>query len=151
MTGGAFEGDLIRPLGHVTLYFGYAEVDIDALLNELREARLIGAIPTGTPLGKKLAVMRDTVARLQMREADDVVSIIDEARPLIELRNALVHSAILAKGRVVPSDKSQSQRVVTPGDLTELAEAIFAWKERLNAACQLRLMPALRQRTGSDT
>lgn len=95
--------------------------------------------------------MRDTVARLQMREADDVVSIIDEARPLIELRNALVHSAILAKGRVVPSDKSQSQRVVTPGDLTELAEAIFTWKERLNAACQLRLMPALRQRTGSDT
>jgi len=26
------EGDLIRPLGHVTLYFGYAEAGVDALL-----------------------------------------------------------------------------------------------------------------------
>jgi hypothetical protein len=151
VTGGAFEGDLIRPLGQLTLYFGYAEVGIDALLNELKDVGLLGATPTSTPLGQKLAVICDTLARLQMPEADDVVSIIDEGRPLIELRNVLVHSAILTKGRVVPSDKSQPVRVVTPGQLTDLAEAIFTWKERLNAACQLQLIPALRRLTGSDS
>jgi hypothetical protein len=28
----SLEGDLIRPLGLVTLYFGYAEFEVDALL-----------------------------------------------------------------------------------------------------------------------
>jgi hypothetical protein len=31
----SFEGDLIRPLGLVTLYFGYAEFEIDELVNTL--------------------------------------------------------------------------------------------------------------------
>jgi hypothetical protein len=31
----SFEGDLIRPLGLVTLYFGYAEFEVDALLDAL--------------------------------------------------------------------------------------------------------------------
>jgi hypothetical protein len=150
VTGGTFEGDLIRPLGHVTLCFGYAEVGVDAVLHAFKDAGLIGMAPTSIPLGQKLAVMRDALTRLQIPEADHVVSIIDQARPLIELRNVLVHSAILTDGRVVPSDRPQPERVVTPGQLTELADAIFNWKERLNAACQLQLMPALQRLTLPD-
>jgi hypothetical protein len=62
-----------------------------------------------------------------------------------------VHSAILSGGRVVPSDQAQPERGVTPEQLTDLAEAIFTWKEQLNAAYQLRLMPALRSLTRNDT
>jgi len=56
-----------------------------------------------------------------------------------------MHSAILAKGRVAPADKSRVEWAVTPEQLTDLAEAIFSWKKTLNAACQLQLLPALRQ------
>lgn len=31
----SFEGDLIRPLGLVTLYFAYAEYELDQLLKDL--------------------------------------------------------------------------------------------------------------------
>ena len=33
-----YEGDLIRPLGLVTLYFGYAKCEIDAFLQRLNDA-----------------------------------------------------------------------------------------------------------------
>jgi len=36
------EGDLVRPLGVVTLYFGYAEYEIDSFLQRLSDA---GRIP----------------------------------------------------------------------------------------------------------
>jgi len=141
---GAFEGDLIRPLGLVTLYFGYAEAEVDALLDALSDVRRTGDLPRNAPLGHKLAAVRDLLTRLKIVEASELVSIIDDARNLVDLRNTLVHSCILAQGRVVPSDKSQRELNVTPKQLVELAKAIFTWKELLNSARQLRLMPALK-------
>jgi hypothetical protein len=82
-----------------------------------------------------------------------LISLLDEARPWIERRNALVHSSIVASGRVTPSDKTRSAFTVTPEDLNQLADAIFTWKERLNALRQLHLMPSLqrlRQRGNSS-
>ena len=38
----------------------------------------------------------------------------------------------------------QRELNVTPKQLVELAKAIFTWKELLNSARQLRLMPALK-------
>jgi len=101
--------------------------------------------PGNAPLGQKLATLRNELKRLRLSEADELISIIDSARSLIEMRNVLVHSCVLAKGRVVPSDRSQSELKITPEQLTELAEKIFPWKEHLSAARQLRLMPALRE------
>lgn len=40
---GAFEGDLIRPLGLVTLYCGYAEGELDELLRVLSATGAWGA------------------------------------------------------------------------------------------------------------
>jgi hypothetical protein len=139
----SFEGDLIRPLGLVTLYFGYAEFEVDALLNALESAGFPVDISSTIPLGRKLALVRDVLSRRQIPEAIQVISIIDEAKSMIELRNMLVHSSIVAGGRVTPSDKAQPEITVTPDQLVRLADAIFTWKERLSIARQLKLMPAL--------
>jgi hypothetical protein len=141
----SFEGDLIRPLGLVTLYFGYAEFEVDALLDALIGIGLAVDRPRNASLGQKLAVVREVLSRRKLPEAGELIAIVDEGRPLIELRNTLVHSSIVAGGRVRPSDKARSDMTVTPEQLTQLADAIFAWKERLSATRQLRLMPALQR------
>jgi hypothetical protein len=50
--GGTFEGDLIRPLGLVTLYFGYAEFEVNALLAVMKEVGLLAEVPAGVPFGQ---------------------------------------------------------------------------------------------------
>jgi hypothetical protein len=142
----SFEGDLIRPLGLVTLYFGYAEFEVDALLDSLVGIGLAVDRPRNASLGQKLAAVRDVLSRQKIAEADELMKIIDEGRPLIELRNTLVHSSIVAGGRVRPSDKARSDMTVTPEQLTQLADAMFDWKKRLSATRLLKWMPAL-QRT----
>jgi hypothetical protein len=97
---GSFEGDLIRPLGLVTLYFGYAEFEVDALLDALETVGLVVGSTRNAPLGQKLALVRELLTRQQIAEAGPLVFLVDEARPMIELRNVLVHSCILAGGRV---------------------------------------------------
>jgi hypothetical protein len=128
----SFEGDLIRPFGLVTLYFGYAEFEVDALLDALVGVGLAVAIPRIASLGQKLAVVREVLTGRKLAEAGELIAIVDEGRPLIELRNTLVHSSIVAGGRVSPSDKARSDMTVTPEQLTQLADAIFTWKERLS-------------------
>ncbi len=142
---GSFEGDLIRPLGLVTLYFGYAEFEVDALLDGLDRMGLAVGTPRNISLGQKLAVVREVLSKRQMAEASQLISIIDDARSLIDLRNLLVHSSIVAGGRVAPSDKSRPEMIVTPDRLNQLADAIFTWKERLSVTRQLQLMPALQR------
>jgi hypothetical protein len=144
---GALEGDLIRPLGLVTLYFGYAEFEVDALLDALDGVGLAVGTPRNISLGQKLGVVREALSQRQIAEACLLISIIDEGRSLIELRNFLVHSSIVAGGRVTPSNKDQPEITITPERLTQLAEAIFTWKERLSVARQMQLIPAF-QRMG---
>ncbi len=55
----SFEGDLIRPLGLVTLYFGYAEFEVDALLDALVGVGLAVDMSRNASLGQKLAAVRD--------------------------------------------------------------------------------------------
>ena len=92
----SFEGDLIRPLGLVTLYFGYAEFEVDALLDALVGIGLAVGIPRNASLGQKLAAVREVLSRQTMAEASQLIAIVDEVRPLIEIRNASVHSSIVA-------------------------------------------------------
>jgi hypothetical protein len=102
-------------------------------------------------LGQKLGEVREVLSRQTIAEASQLIAIVDEARPLIELRNILVHSSIVAGGRVRPSDKARSDMTVTPEQLTQLADAIFDWKERLSATRRLQLMPALQRLEHKDT
>jgi hypothetical protein len=134
---------LIRPLGLVTLYFGYAEFEVNALLDALASVGLAPDTPRNISLGQKLAVVRDLLSGREIDAVDQLISIVDEARPLIEHRNALVHSSIAARGVLTPSGSTRPKTTITPEQLNELADAIFTWKERLNATRQKRPMPAL--------
>jgi hypothetical protein len=147
----SIEGDLIRPLGLVTLYFGYAESEVDALLDALIGVGLAVDRPRNASLGQKLAVVREVLSRRKIAEATQLIAIVDETRPLIELRNILVHSSIVAGGRVRASDKARSDMTVTPEQLTQLADTIFTWKERLSVTRQLQLMPALQRMEHNGT
>jgi hypothetical protein len=138
-----FEGDLIRPLGKLTLYFGYAEYEVDALLTFLSSAGSTSTPPRTAPLGQKLSTARKHLGRLHLAEASEIILMIDGVRPLIALRNSLVHSCILAKGRVMSHDKSQPELTTSCEQLNQLAEDIWNWKEQMSVARQLRLQPAL--------
>jgi uncharacterized membrane-anchored protein len=80
---------------------------------------------------------------LKCAGAEEVVALLEESKALIEQRNSLVHACVFSKGRVLPNAPDKSEFYVTPETLTALAEAAFNWKERLDAAVQRRLVPAL--------
>jgi hypothetical protein len=143
---GSFDGDLIRPLGEVTLNFGYAEAQVNYLLEMLRTNGVTVTVLPTTPLGQRIAEFATIAKRLKCVGAAEVVGILEEAKSLIDQRNDLVHASVLAGGRVRPNDPAKPSFVATPESLTALAQQIFNWKERLNAAVQKRLLPALRER-----
>jgi hypothetical protein len=138
-----FEGDLIRPLGLVTLNFGYAEAEVDSILTMLRQAGIALAVPEAAPLGQRLSALSARIRRIRSAASAEVTALLAESRQLIERRNSLVHACVLAGGKVKPHDAAKTQFSVTPEELEALAEQLFNWKERLNAAVQLRLLPSL--------
>jgi hypothetical protein len=148
---GYFEADLIRPLGLVTLHFGYAEAQVNRLLIMLRAGGVDLEVSPVAPLGQKLAEIAVAVRRLTCAGAAEVLGLLEESKELIEQRNSLVHASVLAKGRVIPNDPKKSDFYVTPEALTALAEQAFNWKERLDAAVQLKLVPGLREKTNNGT
>ncbi len=148
---GSFDGDLVRPLGVLTLYFGYAEAQVNSLLDMLRDAGVSIAVPPNAPLGRRLSEFSIIAKGLKCAGAAEVAAVLDESRSLIDQRNDLVHAAVLAGGKVIPNDPAKSKLHVTPESLIALANEIFTWKERLNAAVQQRLLPTLRERAGNGT
>jgi len=140
---GAFEGDLIRPLGLVTLYFGYAEFTVNRLLEWIKKIGLLAETPTAMPLGQRIGVLRDALAGLRRKEVREVLDLLEAGRPILARRNDLIHACILAKGRVISNDGSGRESTVTPQQLCELAEQIFNWKDRLDVTFQKQLLPML--------
>jgi len=141
---GAFEGDLIRPLGLVTLYFGYAEFTVNQLLAWIKEIGLPAETPAAMPLGQRIGVLRDALAGFRRKETQEVLDLLEAGRPILARRNNLVHACILAKGRVISNDGSGRETTVTPQQLCELAEQIISWKDRLDVTFQKQLLPVLR-------
>jgi len=141
----SFERDLIRPLGLVTLYFGYVEAEVNTLLDMFRDCGLTVDVSPVTPLGQRLSVFAKVLRGLRCAGVAEVLELLEESKLLIDRRNALIHASVLAKGRVIPNNPSRLEFSVTPEELTALADQAFTWKERLNAAVQLRLLPALRE------
>ena len=75
-----------------------------------------------------------------------MLALLKVAKALIKQHNSLVHSCVLAKGRVLPNTPRDQEFFVTAESLIALAEQAFYWKEGLNAAVQLRVVPALKAR-----
>jgi hypothetical protein len=77
---GAFEGDLIRPLGLVTLYFGYVEAQVNLLLSMLREN---GAAPDVSPiasLGLRLKEFEAVALGFPESSAAEILGLLEESK-----------------------------------------------------------------------
>ena len=147
---GTYEGDIIRPLGLVTLYSGYAELEIDGLLESLSDFGKLDDQVLRWPVGQKLVKAREVLVSLSSEKLDALRRDLDEAVVLFERRNTLVHSAIFAGTSVVQSRVTGREQAVTPNALTSLAEEIFSVKERINADRQRTLEPILAARQNAD-
>ena len=125
-------GDLIRPLGLVTLNFAYAEAELELLADLLADEPLQESGAQWS-VCRKLAHAQSLIERLNAPELTGLASTLSKGRVLLERRNALVHGSILAGGRVRSSHRGVPKQRVTPEQLTELAKSIFTWKEHIHA------------------
>jgi hypothetical protein len=141
-----FEGDLIRPLGLVTLYFAYAEYELDLFLGQLSPIEPFDETKRQWQVGRKLALAEDLVRQLHDGGSTGLEEVFAEARALFERRNLLIHSCVLAGGRVVSSRPNTPEWRTTPKELTELAEQIFTCKERFHVYRWRVIEPLLSKR-----
>jgi hypothetical protein len=128
---GAFEGDLIRPLGLVTLNFGYAEYELDLFLERLASAELLPQSWARRPIGQKLGLLTKAIRSFGPSIQSRHDELLLQAQVLVERRNALIHGCLLAGGRVVSGRTGVAEQRTSVEDLNELADAAFAWKEQL--------------------
>jgi hypothetical protein len=138
-----FEGDLIRPLGLVTLYFAYAEGELDDFIEVLSISESFDDEKRQWTVGKKLVHARRLLGQLDINDLPAIGALLDEGRLLFDQRNALVHGRLFAGGRLVSNRRSIPERRVTPDEITQLAEQIFNWKERIWAYRWKSIVPQL--------
>jgi hypothetical protein len=136
------EGDICA-LGLVTLYFGYAEAEIDELLETLSLVEAFDDVKRQWPVGRRLAHAKSLISSLSSNDLAELNQRLDEAAVLFDRRNALVHSAIYAKTKVVSLRTSGLEQPVSPDGLAELARKIFDCREHINAKRQRVLEPLL--------
>ncbi len=129
---GAFEADLIRPLGLVTLNSGYAEEELNDLLRALSAGKVLDERKYRWRIGQKLAHAEELIRQLD--RSDLLTGLSDalaEGHQLFKRHNALVHGSLYAGGRLSPNGDEAPADRVTADDLTKFAESLFAWKERI--------------------
>jgi hypothetical protein len=140
---GTYEGDMIRPLGLMTLYFGYAEYELDIFLERLGIAGLIPGSWSQRPIGQKLTLLTDALRNLDDGIQPSLNALLVEVHHLLERRNALIHSCIVAGGRVMSGRIGVQPQGTSADELTSLAERIFTWKEQLSAYRWRQVEPLL--------
>lgn len=138
-----YEGDIIQPLGLITLYAGYAELEIDRLLESLSSLSQIDDQKRRWPVGQKIVHARKLVNGLHTDRLDELEKVLAEAIKLFDRRNALVHSAIFSSTSVVSSRVSGREQPISPEALINLADDIFEIKEQIALKRQRLLEPVL--------
>jgi hypothetical protein len=138
-----YEGDLIRPLGLVTLYFAYAGAELDTLLETLPSSEPYNDVKRQWPVGRKLNYAQKLIRDLHAENLGGLSATVKQARILFERRNALVHSSIFSSGRMISNRKSVPNQQVSPDELIQLAELIFTWKENIFMHRCRHLLPLL--------
>ena len=128
---GAFEGDLIRPLGLLTLYFAYAEYELDQFLEHLSPLEPFDEAEHQWQVGRKLSQAQELVRRLHNGAPTGFDDAFSDARTLFERRNVLIHSCVFDGGRMVSSCPGVPEGARRRRELTDLAERIFHFKEEL--------------------
>lgn len=139
----SYEGDLIRPLGLVTLYFGYAEYEIDTLLQRLSDAGQLPGSWSQRPIGRKLVLLTDTLKSAKPEVQAVLAKLLTEVDSLLDQRNTLIHGCLLAGGRITSGRSNVEEKRTSVEELNALAENIFSWKERLSVFRQRQVEPLL--------
>jgi hypothetical protein len=139
----SYEGDLIRPLGVMTLYFGYAECEIDAFLQRLGDAGRLPGSWSQRPIGQKLSLMTEALETSQPEIQAALKVLLAEVHSLLEQRNTLVHGCILTGGRITSGRAGIGEKRTSVEELNALAESIFSWKERLSVFRWKQVEPLL--------
>jgi hypothetical protein len=146
---GAFEGDLVRPLGLVTLYAAYAEGEIDELLSVLPAPEPFDDSKRQWQVGRKLTYAQRLIRKLKASDLSGLQSTLEDAKALFRQRNELVHGRLFSGGRLVSNRTDVPVQQVSVEDIVGLAERIFSWKEQLwMHRCRhlLPLLSALREK-----
>jgi len=138
-----FEGDLIRPLGVVTLHFGYLEYEVDSFLERLSRAGLLGERDAPLMLSQKLGAISQVVEALDASVYSLLARLLAEVDPMIKRRNELIHGCLLTQGRVISAKPGVTLKPTSVDELTALAENVFHWKERLCAFKWKQVEPLL--------
>ena len=141
--GELYEGDLIRPLGLVTLYFAYAEAELDELIETLLSRELYDDKKRRLPVGRKIHYAKKLIKALHADSLDVLTEKLNEALKLFERRNSIIHSCIFSGGRMVSNRKSVQNQLITGAELTQLAEDIFRCKDHINMLRWKFLAPLL--------
>ncbi len=128
---GPLEGDLIRPLGLVTMNFGFAEYELDSFLERLASVGLVPDSWAQRPIGQKINLLTEAIRMREQSIQPKLDALLDEIRQLLDCRNALVHGCLLSGGRIVSGRTGIKEKLTSVEDLNSLADAIFDWKERL--------------------
>lgn len=128
---GAFEGDLVRPLGFVTLHAAYAEGELDELLSILPAVRPFSEAMRQWTVGKKLRYAQRLVGNLDAPALVPLQATLTAAKELFAKRNELVHGRLFAGGRLVSNRTNKPERRVSEAEIVRLAEDLFRWKEQL--------------------
>lgn len=139
----SFEGDLVRPLGLVTLYSAYAEGEIDQLLVALCAPQPFDEKMQQWTVGRKLIFAQRLVRALKAASLTGLIAALKDARALFEHRNALIHGRIYAGGRLISNRSDVPDRRVSPDELLDLAERIFTCKEHISMHRERHLLPVL--------
>jgi hypothetical protein len=115
----------------VTLNFGYAEYEIDSFLQRLSDAGRIPGPWHSRPIGQKLAHMTDALRASNTEVQSALAVLLAEVDGLLAQRNMLIHGCLLAGGRITSGRSGVDEKRTSVEELNSLADAIFAWKERL--------------------
>jgi hypothetical protein len=128
---GAYEGDLIRPLGFVTYNFGIAEYELDSFIERLASTGLVPDSWAQRPIGQKIGLLTTAIRTLEGSVQPSLDALLGEVRTLLERRNVLIHGCLQASGHIVSGRRGVQAQFTSVEDLNSLAESIFSWKERL--------------------
>lgn len=145
-----YEGDLIRPLGLVTLNFGYAEYEIDSFLQRLSDVGRIPGTWHSKPIGQKLTELVKALRTCDTDVQSALASLLTEVDGQLTQRNVLIHGCLLAGGRITSGRSGVEEKRTSVEELNALADGIFNWKERLSAFRWRQVEPLLSALSGPD-
>src|SRR5687768_4005538 len=117
IVNGTYEGDMIRPLGLVTLNFGYAEYELDSFIERLGSVGLVPDSWSNRPIGQKLLVLTEAIRTLDDSVHLQLDALLDEVRLLLDQRNILIHGCLLAGGRIVSGRTGVKEKLTSVEDL----------------------------------